>query len=156
MTRRGPGGRTPSSVRAQAPGASASEPIAPRARRRVITVVSHSGPGAPSQRQKDERRGQNPGFTVSASEPGRSQAVFVWIRRPLPPRPLLNGVPGSRREPPMRPRKHPGDPKSPIWQGLGRCRPYPPPYARPIALVVLITVLASGLPALEPLGFRAI
>jgi ATP-binding cassette subfamily B protein len=43
-----------------------------------------------------------------------------------------------------------------IWHELGRCRPFLRPYARPIALVVGITVLASGLPALEPLGLRAV
>ena len=56
----------------------------------------------------------------------------------------------------MRSRKRRDEPKSSIWHRLGRCRPYLRPYARPIALVVLITVLSSGLPALEPLGFRAI
>jgi ATP-binding cassette subfamily B protein len=43
-----------------------------------------------------------------------------------------------------------------IWRELGRCRPYLRPYARPIAAVVGVTILASGLPALEPLGFRAV
>jgi ATP-binding cassette, subfamily B, bacterial len=50
---------------------------------------------------------------------------------------------------------HPDSKKS-IWRELGRCRPYLSPYSRPIAAVVLITVVASGLPALEPLGFRAV
>src|SRR6185436_16668923 len=43
-----------------------------------------------------------------------------------------------------------------IWRELGRCRPYLRPYARPIAAVVGVTIVASGLPALEPLGLRAV
>jgi ATP-binding cassette subfamily B protein len=43
-----------------------------------------------------------------------------------------------------------------IWHELARCRPFLRPYGRSIALVLGITVVASGLPALEPLGLRAI
>jgi ATP-binding cassette subfamily B protein len=46
--------------------------------------------------------------------------------------------------------------KKSIWHGLGRCRPYLRPYARAVALVVAVTMVSSGLPALEPLGYRAI
>jgi ATP-binding cassette subfamily B protein len=43
-----------------------------------------------------------------------------------------------------------------LRRDLGRCVPYLRPYARRIALVLALTVIASGLPALEPLGLRAI
>lgn len=43
-----------------------------------------------------------------------------------------------------------------MWRELGRCRPYLRPYSRSIAAVVLVTILSSSLPALEPLGFRAV
>ena len=56
----------------------------------------------------------------------------------------------------MQPRALHQDSSKSIWHDLGRCRPFLRPYARPIALVVGITVLASGLPALEPLGLRAV
>jgi ATP-binding cassette, subfamily B, bacterial len=49
-----------------------------------------------------------------------------------------------------------GPAKKSIWHELGRCRPYLQPYSRTIAAVVVVTVLSSGLPALEPLGFRAV
>lgn len=39
---------------------------------------------------------------------------------------------------------------------LGRCLPYLRPYKRGIGLVLALTVVSSGLPALEPLGHRAI
>lgn len=39
---------------------------------------------------------------------------------------------------------------------LGRCLPYLRPYKRSIGIVLAVTVVASGLPALEPLGHRAI
>ncbi len=56
----------------------------------------------------------------------------------------------------MATRDRPTDSRQSIWHGLARCRPYLSPYARPITAVVAITILASGLPALEPLGFRAV
>jgi ATP-binding cassette subfamily B protein len=43
-----------------------------------------------------------------------------------------------------------------IWHRLGRCLPYLRPYSRRIGIVLAVTVVASGLPALEPLGHRAI
>jgi len=43
-----------------------------------------------------------------------------------------------------------------LRRDLGRCLPFLRPYARWIALVLAITVAGSGLPALEPLGMRAI
>jgi ATP-binding cassette, subfamily B, bacterial len=39
---------------------------------------------------------------------------------------------------------------------LGRCLPYLRPYKRRIGVVLAVTVVASGLPAMEPLGHRAI
>src|SRR4051794_30305895 len=56
----------------------------------------------------------------------------------------------------MVPRDDPRHSRKSVWRELGRCRPYLRPYSRPIAAVVIITILSSGLPALEPLGFRAI
>ncbi len=56
----------------------------------------------------------------------------------------------------MQSRKPVPDSGKSIWHELGRCRPFLRPYARPITAVVVATVLASGLPALEPLGFRAV
>jgi ATP-binding cassette subfamily B protein len=53
-----------------------------------------------------------------------------------------------------RPRRQ--DSTKSIWGELGRCRPYLRPHARSIGVVVAVTVLASGLPALEPLGLRAV
>src|SRR4051812_60751 len=43
-----------------------------------------------------------------------------------------------------------------IWRRLGRCLPYLRPYKASVAAVVAITVVSSGLPAIEPLGHRAI
>jgi ATP-binding cassette subfamily B protein len=43
-----------------------------------------------------------------------------------------------------------------IWHRLGRCLPFLRPYSRKIGIVLAVTVVASGLPALEPLGHRAI
>jgi ATP-binding cassette subfamily B protein len=50
--------------------------------------------------------------------------------------------------------RHPA--RSSIWSRLGRCLPYLRPYARRVAIVLAVTVVSSGLPALEPLGHRAI
>jgi len=58
--------------------------------------------------------------------------------------------------PNMPSRQPPSSSRKSIWHELGRCRPYLSPYSRPIAAVVAVTVVASGLPALEPLGFRAV
>lgn len=43
-----------------------------------------------------------------------------------------------------------------IWRRLGRCLPYLQPYSRRILALIVITVVSSGLPALEPLGYRAV
>lgn len=43
-----------------------------------------------------------------------------------------------------------------LWRDLRRCVPFLRPYARWIGVVLAITVASSGLPALEPLGMRAI
>ncbi|MFT3766891.1 MAG: ABC transporter ATP-binding protein [Minicystis sp.] len=43
-----------------------------------------------------------------------------------------------------------------IWRRLGRCLPYLRAYQRSIVIVLAVTVVSSGLPALEPLGHRAI
>ena len=43
-----------------------------------------------------------------------------------------------------------------IWRRLGRCLPYLRPYRGRTAVVLAVTVVSSGLPALEPLGHRAI
>jgi len=48
------------------------------------------------------------------------------------------------------------DSRQSIWRRLGRCLPYLRPYARRIFVVLAVTVVSSGLPALEPLGLRAI
>ena len=39
-----------------------------------------------------------------------------------------------------------------LRRDLGRCLPYLRPYTRRIGVVMAITVISSGLPALEPLG----
>ncbi len=51
---------------------------------------------------------------------------------------------------------HPGPAGNPSGTSSAAAAPTCGPIRRPIAAVVLVTVLASGLPALEPLGFRAI
>src|SRR5579871_3366817 len=56
----------------------------------------------------------------------------------------------------MRSRDERKDSTKSIWRELGRCRPYLRPHARSIGAVLGVTVLASGLPALEPLGLRAV
>jgi ATP-binding cassette subfamily B protein len=56
----------------------------------------------------------------------------------------------------MQSRERRRDSSKSIWRELGRCRPYLHPHARSIGVVLAVTVLASGLPALEPLGLRAV
>jgi ATP-binding cassette subfamily B protein len=55
---------------------------------------------------------------------------------------------------PHQERRH--DSRQSIWHRLGRCLPYLRPYSKGIFVVLAVTVVSSGLPALEPLGFRAI